>query len=126
MWDLIKKFLLYPAARFFFEFLGDHLWVAAVLVLLLAILIWRFCWPIVLGFWKLFGWQGVALIIASIVTLGAFGAGWRAHRDSSLTPGTDDYHGNKPVKAPKLPKKADVEESPDDYWNKVTHGIPIK
>lgn len=96
MWDLVKRFLLYPLARFGFEFLGDHLWIAAILVLLVAILIWRFCMPVLVGFYKLFGWQGYALVAASFVTLGAFGAGWRAHRDSVLDPADDQYHGDKP------------------------------
>lgn len=123
--DLLKNYILYPLARFTFEWLGDHLWVAGVLVLLIGILIWRFCMPVVIGFYKLFGWQGFALIALAIVSMGIFGAGWRAHRDATLNPADPEYHGNKP--APKTKKKPKyqpdvIAPSGDDFLKKLFNG----
>jgi hypothetical protein len=125
MRNLFLDYLLYPLARFFFEFLGDHLWLAAILVGLVALLVWRFLWPLVFGFWQLFGWKGVALIAGVIATLGVFGAGWRAHRDATMTPGTPEYHGNKPNGGKKPKKIKDVvplNPSGDDWLKRIFNG----
>jgi hypothetical protein len=128
MWNVLKNYLLYPLARFAFEFLGDHLWLLAVLVGLIAILVWRFCMPIIRGFYALFGWQGVALVAAAVATLGVFGAGWRAHRDAVLDPSSPEYHGNEPTK-PSKPKRHTQPSKPtgeeDTVWYKWTHGLPV-
>jgi hypothetical protein len=104
MRDLLLNHIVYPAMWFVFEFIGDRPWLAAIIVGLIALLIWRFLWPVVTTFHTLFGWKGWALLGAALVTFGAYGAGWRAHRDAVYPVGKDDDKTDKPVK-PKKPKK---------------------
>lgn len=80
--SLLWRWLLAPAIWFVFEFIGDRPWLAAIIVGLIALVIWRFFWPWVRGFHTLFGWKGWTLLAVALLTFGAFGAGWRAHRDT--------------------------------------------
>lgn len=133
MLDMLNRYLLWPLARFFFEFLGDHLWVAAILALLVAGAIWKWCLPWVIGFYKLFGWQGILLATLGFVSAGIFGAGWRAHRASTLSgvPKEDPNFDLSPKAKPKKPKpkekpKTLAPNDGDSWLKKVMNGEKYK
>jgi hypothetical protein len=126
MRSFLWQHLLVPIFWFLFEFIGDRPWLLAIIVGLIAILVWRFCIPWLKGFYALFGWQGYALIAAALVSFGIFGAGWRAHRNSVLDPASPEYHGDKPAKKLKPKRVRSVENNAEDtVWYKMTHGIPL-
>jgi len=96
--SLFWRWLIVPAFQFVFEFIGDRPWLAAIIVALIALAIWKWFMPWVRGFHALFGWKGWALLAIALLTFGAFGAGWRAHRDAF-----SDVH-EKPVDKRPKPK----------------------
>lgn len=80
--SLFWRWLVVPAFQFMFEFIGDRPWLAVIILALIALAIWKWFMPWVRGFHALFGWRGWALLAIAVLTFGAFGAGWRAHRDA--------------------------------------------
>lgn len=109
--DIALK-LLYSMGWFLFEFIGDRPWLALILVGLVALLVWRFLWPVVIGFHKVFGWKGWALIAVALLTFGAFGAGWRAHRDSTYPDRSDLNDVKAPAEKPPAAKKPKPKPKP--------------
>lgn len=127
MWNFLLHYLVYPIFGFMFEFIGDRPWLLAILVALIALVIWRFLWPFVTAFNTIFGWKGWALIGVALLTFGAFGAGWRAHRDSVYPLSKTDDATDKPP--PKKHKKVTTDTSAyadtEGAWYKITHGLPL-
>ena len=128
MWNFLLHNVLYPVLGFMFEFIGDRPWLLVIIVVLIGILIWRFLWPVVAAFNTLFGWKGWATLGVALLTFGAFGAGWRAHRDSQYEPNQtadiyDPPRKTKPKSKPKTEADADDTKS---VWYKVTHGLPLE
>lgn len=108
--SLLWRWVVTPASQFVFEFIGDRPWLAAIILGLIALLIWRFAMPWVRGFHSLFGWKGWALLAIALLTFGAYGAGWRAHRDA-FSDVREHPIEDKP-KRPKPKPREDVDTEP--------------
>jgi hypothetical protein len=107
--SLFFRWLIRPAMQFVFEFIGDRPWLAAIIVGLIALAIWKWLMPWVRGFHTLFGWKGWALLAMALVTFGAFGAGWRAHRDAFSDVREVPIEDRKPKPKPKPRNDVDYE-----------------
>ena len=77
--DWLYRNVLLGALGFLIEIVPWWLWViAGALALALG-------WRVAVGFWKLFGWQGVLLFAVAVLTLGAYRQGWLDHRTATRT-----------------------------------------
>lgn len=65
-------------------------------------------WRVAVGFWKLFGWQGVLLVAVAILTLGAYRQGWLDHKTATITgiPKDDPLFDLSPARAKRDKRKA--------------------
>lgn len=123
--SLLWRWIVVPFFRFWFEFVGDRPWLLAVIVGLIAILIWRFLWPWVRGFHALFGWRGWGLLAVALLTFGAFGAGWRAHRDTFSDVREHPIDEDDPRRPKPKPKPRDDQNTDplfpggDDFLKKI-------
>lgn len=66
-------------ASFAIEVVPWYVWVIAGALGL------AFGWRFAVGFYKVFGWQGVLLVLVAILTLGAYRQGWLDHRTATRT-----------------------------------------
>lgn len=105
--EFLFRFVLVPLAKLFFEVLADRPWLLLIVVLLIGGAVWKWGLPWIKGFYKLFGWQGILLAAAGLVSIGIFGAGWRAHRATVLTgvDREDPLFDLSPRKKPRPTKK---------------------